>query len=117
MACATGQPAAELKLHATNLMKGKKYTIEQKVRILMEAGSGEKNLDELCRENNISKLTFQRWRRQFGKLDVHERRRLIETERRKIEIEKRLAECASSTAFHPGFALIRLTWPSDQPVA
>ena len=96
-------------------MKGKKYTTEQKVRILMEASSGGKNLDELCRKNNISKLTFQRWKRQFAQLDVDERRRLIETERKKIEIEKRLAECASSAAFHPGFALVRLTWPSARP--
>ena len=102
-----------MKLHSTNLVKGKKYTTEQKVRILMEANSGGKDLDELCRENNISKLTFHRWRLQFGKLDVHERRRLIETERKKIELEKKLAECASSAAFHPGFALVRLTWPSD----
>jgi transposase-like protein len=73
-------------------MKRKKYTIEHKVGILREAASSGKNLDELCRENNISKLTFNRWSRQFGKLDVHETCRLIEWERNKIEIEKRLAE-------------------------
>jgi hypothetical protein len=44
------------------------------------------------RENNISKLTFHRWRRQFGELDAHEACRLIERERNKIEIENRVAE-------------------------
>lgn len=80
----------------------------------MEAGSGGKKLDELCGKNNISKSTFHRWRRQFEQLDVHERRRLMEMARNKIELEKRLAECVSSTAFHPGFTLVRLTWPSDR---
>lgn len=60
----------------------------------MDAKLDGKNLDELCRENNISKLTFNRWSRQFGKLDVHETCRLIELERNKIELEKRLAEWA-----------------------
>ena len=75
-------------------MKRKKFTTEQKVRILMDADFGGKNLDDVCRENNISKLTFHRWRRQFGKLDVHKSCRLIEWERNKRELEKRLAEWA-----------------------
>lgn len=74
-------------------MKRKKYTTEQKVRIL-EEGSDGRNLDEVCRENNISKLTFHRWRRQFGQMDIHKRCRLIETERNTIELKKRLAEWA-----------------------
>lgn len=73
-------------------MKAKKFTTEEKIRIVQEAGLNGKNLDELCRENNISKLNFRRWRRQFGHLDVHEACRLIELERNKIELEKRLAE-------------------------
>jgi putative transposase len=75
-------------------MKRKKHTTEQKVRILMDAKFGGKNLDELCRENNISKLTFHRWKRQYGQLDVHKTCRLIELERNKLELEKRLAEWA-----------------------
>jgi hypothetical protein len=31
-------------------MKGKKYTTEQKVRILMDAKFGGKNLEDLCCE-------------------------------------------------------------------
>ncbi|HEV2453853.1 MAG TPA: transposase [Verrucomicrobiae bacterium] len=75
-------------------MKRKKFTTGQKARILMDANSDGKNLDEICRKHNISKLTFHRWRRQFGKLDVHQTCRLIEWERNKNQLEERLAEWA-----------------------
>ena len=35
-------------------MKGKRYTTEDKVRILGEADRGEKSIQELCREEKIS---------------------------------------------------------------
>ena len=35
-------------------MKGKRYTTEDKIRILREADRGEKAIQELCREENIS---------------------------------------------------------------
>ena len=34
-------------------MKGKRYTTEDKVRILREAYRGEKSIQELCREEKI----------------------------------------------------------------
>ena len=35
-------------------MKGKRYTTEDKVRILREADRGGKSIQELCREENTS---------------------------------------------------------------
>ena len=35
-------------------MKGKRYTTEDKIRILGEADRGGKSIQELCREENIS---------------------------------------------------------------
>ena len=35
-------------------MKGKRYTTEDKIRILGEADRGKKIIQELCREENIS---------------------------------------------------------------
>jgi len=35
-------------------MKGKRYTTEDKIRILGEADRGEKSIQELCREEKIS---------------------------------------------------------------
>jgi putative transposase len=73
-------------------MKGKRYTTEDKIRILRAADGGEKTVQELCREENISEVSFQRWKRQFGQMDVNEARRLKELERENTELKKMLAE-------------------------
>ena len=73
-------------------MKGKRYTTEDKIRILRVADGGEKTVPELCREENISEVSFQRWKKQFGQLDVNEARRLKELERENTELKKMLAE-------------------------
>jgi putative transposase len=46
-------------------MKGKRYSTEEKVRILREADAG-KSIVDICREKNISDVTYHRWKRQFG---------------------------------------------------
>lgn len=73
-------------------MKGKRYTTEDKIRILREADCGDKSVQELCREQNISEVSFHRWKRQFGQMDVNEARRLKELERENTELKKMLAE-------------------------
>jgi transposase-like protein len=40
-------------------MKGKRYTTEDKVRILREADSG-KTIQQVCRDHNISEVSFHR---------------------------------------------------------
>ena len=72
-------------------MKGKRHTTEQKIRILREADGG-KNIGEVCKEHNISEVTFHRWKRQFGQLDVNEAKRMKELERENAELKKMLAE-------------------------
>ncbi len=72
-------------------MKGKRYTTEEKIRILREADGGRTIL-EVCRERNISEQTFQRWKRQFGMMEINEARRLKELERENAELKKMLAE-------------------------
>ncbi len=59
-------------------MKGKRYTTEEKVRILREADAGEQSIADVCREKNISDVTFHRWKRQFGHMDLNEAKRLKE---------------------------------------
>jgi len=73
-------------------MKGKRYTTEDKIRILREADCGDKSVQEICREQNISEVSFHRWKRQFGQMDVNEARRLKELERENTELKKMLAE-------------------------
>jgi putative transposase len=72
-------------------MKGKRYTTEEKIRILREADKG-KAITEVCREHNLSQVTFHRWKRQFGQMEVNEAKRLKELERENTELKKMLAE-------------------------
>jgi putative transposase len=46
----------------------------------------------VCREHNISKVTFHRWKQQLGRLEINEARRLEELERENSELKKMLAE-------------------------
>jgi putative transposase len=73
-------------------MKGKRYTTEEKIRILREADGGEKSIQELCRQENVSEVAFHRWKKQFGHMEVNEARRLKELERENNELKKMLAE-------------------------
>jgi putative transposase len=72
-------------------MKGKRYTTEEKIRILREADKG-KAITEVCREHNLSQVTFHRWKRQFGQMEVNEAKRLKELERENTELKKMLAD-------------------------
>ena len=40
-------------------MKGKKYTIGDKIRMLREANCG-RSIGEICKDKNISEVTFHR---------------------------------------------------------
>lgn len=72
-------------------MKGKRYTTEDKIRILREADKG-KSIVEVCREHNISEVTVHRWKKQFGQMEVNEAKRLKELERENTELKKMLAD-------------------------
>ncbi len=72
-------------------MKGKRHTTEEEIRILREADSG-KNMLEVCKDRNISEVTFHRWKREFGMKDINEAKRLKELERENSELKKMLAD-------------------------
>ena len=52
-------------------MKGKRYTIETKIRILREAQSRVKTIQDVCRERQISEQSFHRWKRELGMLEIN----------------------------------------------
>jgi putative transposase len=72
-------------------MKGKRFSTEEKVRILRDVDAG-KSIVEVCREKNISDVTYHRWRKQFGHMELNEARRLKELERENTELKKMLAD-------------------------
>jgi putative transposase len=73
-------------------MKGKRYSTEEKIRILREADAGQQSIVDICREKNISGVTFHRWKRQFGQMELSEAKRLKELERENTELKKMLAD-------------------------
>ena len=72
-------------------MKGKRHSTEEKIRILREADTG-KSIVDICREKNISDVTYHRWRKQFGQMYLSEAKRLKELERENTELKKMLAD-------------------------
>ncbi len=72
-------------------MKGKRYTTEQKVRILREADSG-KSIIEVCREHGISEQSFHRWKRELGMLELDQAKLLKELQKENAQLKRMLAD-------------------------
>ena len=72
-------------------MKGKRYTTEEKIRMLRQADKG-KTIQEVCRENNVSEQTFHRWKRVFGMIDVNHAKRMKEHEKENARLKRMLAD-------------------------
>jgi len=51
-----------------------------------------RSIGEVIREANISEVTFHRWKKQFGLMEVNEAKRMKELERENTELKKMLAE-------------------------
>ena len=47
---------------------------------------------EVCKEHNLSQVSFHRGKKQFGQMEVNEAKRLKELERENTELKKMLAE-------------------------
>lgn len=73
-------------------MKTSTFTEEQMVGILREAEKGEESIGQICRRHGISDVTFFRWRRKFGGLEMPEMRRLKELEKENARLKRLLAE-------------------------
>ena len=72
-------------------MKGKRYTTEQKIRMLREVDTG-KTILEVCRDNGISEQSFHRWKKEFGMLEVDQAKRLKELEKENGRLKRLVAD-------------------------
>ena len=72
-------------------MKGKRYTTEEKIRMLRQADKG-KTILEVCRENNISEQTFHRWKRELGMIDVNQAKRMKNSLRKNAGLKRKLTD-------------------------
>ena len=72
-------------------MKQKQCNTEEIIRILRQAEE-DQTVEDLCREHNISKATFHRWKRKYGDMDLADAKRLKELDKENGELKKMLAE-------------------------
>ena len=71
-------------------MKQKHHSTEEIIRILRQADTGQ-TIESVCREHNLSKATFHRWKRKYGDMDIADAKRLKEL-KKNAELKKMLAE-------------------------
>ena len=50
-------------------MKQKHHSTEEIIRFLRQADTGQ-TIESVCREHNLSKATFHRWKRKYGAMDM-----------------------------------------------
>ena len=72
-------------------MKQKQHSTAEIIRILRQGESG-RTVEDLCREHNISKATFHRWKRKYGDMDLADAKRLKELDKENCDLKKMLAE-------------------------
>lgn len=73
-------------------MKGKRYTTEQKIRILRLADQADRTISDVCRESSISEQTFHRWKREFGMMDMDQAKQLKELQKENARLKRMLAD-------------------------
>ena len=72
-------------------MKQKQHSTEEIIRILRQSDT-DQTVESMCRDSNISKATFHRWKRKYGDMDIADAKRLKELEKENAELKKMLAE-------------------------
>jgi len=82
-------------------MKGKKYSAEQVVSKLREAdvliGKGQ-TVADVCRQLQITDVTYYRWRKEYGGLSIDQAKRLKELEAENIKLRKVIADLSIDNA-------------------
>ena len=73
-------------------MAKSKFTDVQIVQILREAESTQLSIEDFCKKNKIGTVTFYRWKKRFGSLQVDDAKRLRQLDAENNRLKKLLAE-------------------------
>ena len=73
-------------------MKQKRFNAEQIIKILREAEVPGTSIGEVCRRNNVSDVTFYRWRQKYGGLERADVLKLKALEGENSKLKKLVAE-------------------------
>lgn len=70
----------------------KRFTEEQIVAILREGQTGQKTVEQVCRERGISQPTYYVWKRKYASMAEPDVKRLRELEKENSRLKRLLAE-------------------------
>jgi putative transposase len=73
-------------------MKQKRFSAEQIIKVLREAEVPGVSIGEVCRRNNITDVTFYRWRQKYGGLERSDVLKLKALEGENSKLKRLVAE-------------------------
>ena len=74
-------------------MRQSRFTETQIVAILKQADAGA-SIDDLCRQNGISRATYYQWKSKYGGLEASELKRIKELEAENGELKRMYADAS-----------------------
>lgn len=87
-------------------MSGNGYSLGELIRNLKEAdvllGQG-KTVAEVIRQLSVNKITYYRWRREYGGLKVEQAKRLTDLEKENAPLKKLVTDLSSPMKQSHGF--------------
>ena len=91
-------------------MGRKNYTPEQNIKKLRDAevlqSKGE-TVDQICRKLGVSDVTYYRWRKEFGGMQVEQARRLKDLEQENTRLKKLVADLSLDNSISKEVAVCR----------
>jgi len=82
-------------------MARKNYTAEQIIKKLREAEvlvNQGKRVEEICRKLGVSDVTYYRWRKEYGGMQVEQAKRLKDLEKENSRLKKLVADLSLDKA-------------------
>jgi putative transposase len=73
-------------------MKQSRFTEEQIIAAIRLQESGQKTVDQICKEMGISHATFYKWKKKYGGMSISEAKRLRALESENARLKKLLSE-------------------------